>query len=274
MRSDTTAAVKALVITGFGLNCERETACAFRQAGAAAECVHLNEFLSRRRRLDEFHILAFIGGFSFGDHLGAGTIFANRIKCRLGDDLRQFVTAGRLVIGICNGFQTLTRLGLVPVLDGKLFTQQVALAENQQGAFRDDWVLLAANPRSPCIFTRGLDLLPLPVRHGEGRLIPADERTLAAIERNHLVALRYADPQSARPTQEFPHNPNGSVAAIAGICDPTGRIFGLMPHPEAYLSPYNHPHWARQRLNGVLPQKGLGQQIFDNAVGFAAQHLV
>ena len=274
MSADKTSAVKALVITGFGQNCEKETACAFAQAGATVERVHLNEFLAGHRQLDEFHVLAFIGGFSFGDHLGAGTVFANRVKCRLGEDLRRFVAAGKLVIGICNGFQTLTRLGLVPALDGKLFTQQVALAENRQGMFRDDWVLLAANPKSPCVFTRGIDLLPLPIRHGEGRLIPADEHVLAALETQNLVVLRYADPESGKPTQDFPHNPNGSTNAIAGICDPTGRIFGLMPHPEAYLSPFNHPHWTRQKLNGVLPEKGLGQQIFDNAVRFAAQHLV
>jgi phosphoribosylformylglycinamidine synthase len=265
--------VKALVITGFGLNCERETAAAFEAAGARAARVHLNDFLDGHADLAEFHVLAFIGGFSFGDHIGAGTVFANRVKHRLREPLAAFVRAGRLVIGICNGFQTITRLGLVPALDGRLFGQQVALAQNAQGVFRNAWVLLKANPLSPCVFTRGLDTLPLPVRHGEGRFVPADAATLAALQAQNLICLRYADPASGEPTAAFPHNPNGSVDAVAGICDPSGRIFGLMPHPEAYLSPYNHPQWPRQRLAGELPGEGLGLAIFRNAVDFAAAHL-
>lgn len=264
--------VRALVVTGFGLNCERETACALQQAGATAEKIHLNDILDGHRRLDEFQILAFIGGFSFGDHLGAGTVFANRVRCRMRDQLARFVADGKLVVGICNGFQTITRLGLVPALAGG-FRQEVALAQNDQGVFRNDWVMLAANPDSPCVFTRGIDLLPLPIRHGEGKFVAENAAVLAEIERENLVALRYADPQSGEATMEFPLNPNGSVNAIAGICDRTGRIFGLMPHPEAYLSPYNHPHWTRQKINGVLPARGLGQAIFDNAVQFAAGNL-
>jgi len=267
------SAVKALVITGFGLNCEKETACALGQSGATVDCVHLNDILAGQRSLDGYHLLAFIGGFSFGDHLGAGTVFANRLKCRLRDQLERHVGAGKLVIGICNGFQTITRLGLVPALAGD-FRQEVALAQNRQGVFRDDWVMLAANPASPCVFTRNLDLLPLPIRHGEGRFVAANAKLLAELEKRQLVALRYVEPDSGEPTMDFPHNPNGSVHSIAGICDPSGRIFGLMPHPEAYLSPYNHPQWTRQKINGVLPERGLGQAIFDNAVHFAAAELL
>ena len=266
--------VRALVITGFGLNCEQETTCALRTAGAAAEKVHLNDILDGQRGLDEFHILAFIGGFSYGDHIGAGTVFANRVKYRMREQLEQFVSAGRLVIGICNGFQTITRLGLVPAVDGAYFEQQVALAQNAQGVFRNAWIMLRCEPLSPCIFTKGIDLIPLPVRHGEGRFVPRDQALLDRLESDHLVAVRYADPETGEPTTEFPHNPNGSRNAIAGVCDPTGRIFGLMPHPEAYLSPFNHPHWTLQKINGVLPEKGLGQRVFENAVTFAADHLV
>jgi len=265
--------VKALVITGFGLNCERETAAAFQAVGASAEKVHLNDLLDGRRRLDEFQILAFIGGFSFGDHIGAGTVFANRLKYRLREALAAYVESGRLVIGICNGFQTITRLGLVPALGGAFFKQQVALAQNAQGVFRDDWILLKANPASPCVFTRGVDMLPLPVRHGEGRFVAQDAATLAQIEAENLVCLRYADPETSEPATAFPHNPNGSVNAIAGLCDASGRIFGLMPHPEAYLSPFNHPQWQKQKIDGILPEKGLGQLIFENAVTFAAANL-
>ncbi len=268
------AKVRALIITGFGLNCERETAAAFAAAGATPEQVHLNDFLSGARSLDEFHILAFIGGFSFGDHIGAGTVFANRLRYRMQEQLQAFVESGRLVIGICNGFQTITRLGLVPAVTGTRFEQQVALAQNTQGVFRDAWVMLRGNPDSPCVFTRGIDLLPLPIRHGEGRFVARDAALLEQMEQANLVAVRYADPESGEPTMEFPHNPNGSVNAIAGVCDPTGRIFGLMPHPEAYLSPFNHPHWTRQKINDVLPEKGLGQALFDNAVAFAAENLL
>jgi len=265
--------VRALIITGFGLNCEQETACALRTAGAGVEKIHLNDILNGHRDLDEFHILAFVGGFSFGDHIGAGTVFANRIRYRMREQLEGFVAAGRLVIGICNGFQTMTRLGLVPAVGGTHFEQQVALAQNAQGMFRDAWVMLRCNPASPCIFTRGIDLIPLPVRHGEGRFVPRDQALLDRLESDNLVVVRYADPETGEPATEFPHNPNGSQNAIAGICDPTGRIFGLMPHPEAYLSPFNHPHWTLQKINGVLPEKGLGQQGFDNAVTFAAEQL-
>lgn len=266
--------VKALIITGFGLNCERETAAAFRLAGAVPERVHLNDLLAQPARFDEYHVLAFIGGFAFGDHLGAATVLANRLKYRLREPLERFVASGRLVIGICNGFQTVARLGLVPAVGGGYFEPQVALAQNAQGVFRDAWVMLRANPASPCVFTRGIDMMPLPVRHGEGRFVPRGGDILASLESAQLVAIRYVDPEDGEATEEFPHNPNGSVHGIAGVCDPTGRVFGLMPHPEAYLSPYNHPHWTRQKLNGVLPEQGLGLQIFENAVTFAAAEIV
>ncbi len=261
--------VKALVITGFGLNCERETTTALETSGVDVAMIHLNDLLRDAGQLMQYHIVAFIGGFSFGDHLGAGTVLANRVKAHMGSELNEFITSGRLVVGICNGFQTLTRLGLVPALGSCYFKQTVAMAPNDSGLFRNCWVTLKCNPASPCIFTRGIDMLPLPIRHGEGKFVSIDDKTLADLEEQNLVAVRYVDPATGDPATTFPHNPNGSVNAIAGICDPSGRIFGLMPHPEAYLSPYNHPHWTRQKINGVLPETGLGQQIFDNAVRFA-----
>ena len=173
--------VKVLIITGAGLNCEKETAAAFASCGATAEQVHLNDLLAGKRTLGEFHILALIGGFSFGDHLGSGTVFANKLKFKLTDDLRKFVSDGKLVIGICNGFQTLTRLGLAPALDGQYLTQQAALTENDSGVFRDDWITLKADPESPCVFTRGIDVIRMPIRHGEGKFV-ADPDVLARIE--------------------------------------------------------------------------------------------
>lgn len=265
--------VKALIITGFGLNCEAETSKAFEMAGAIPDQIHLNDLLADKDKLHEYHILAFIGGFSFGDHLGSGTVFSNRIKTKMSDELQKFVADGKLVIGICNGFQTITRLGLVPAT-GDLFEQEVALAFNTQEVFRDSWCTLLANPQSPCVFTKDIDVLPLPLRHGEGNFCVKDEEVLKRLEDENLVCLRYAHPETDEPTMEFPHNPNGSINSIAGICDRTGRIFGLMPHPEAYLSPFNHPHWTRQKINNCLPAEGLGVKLFRNAVEFAKENLV
>ncbi len=266
--------VKALIITGFGLNCEAETAHAFALAGADAEQVHLSDLLDGRRSMDEFHILALVGGFAFGDHIGAGRVLASRLKHRMGDALQKFIADGKLVMGMCNGFQTMVKLGILPALDGDHTRQTVTLTNNDEGVFHDGWVNLAVNPRSPCVFTRGIDRLHLPVRHGEGKFVPQDDALLDRIESANLVVARYVDPVTGQPTQEFPKNPNGSVNAIAAICDPTGRIFGIMPHPEAYLYPYNHPHWFRQRLDGRLPSNGQGLAVFQNAVQFAAKDLV
>ncbi len=263
--------VKALIITGVGLNCERETAAAFQSAGAESTLVHINDLLSGKADMGDFHILAFIGGFSFGDHIGSGTVFANKIKFKLKQDLNRFIESGKLVIGICNGFQTLTRLGLAPALDGKRFEQQAALAHNDSGVFRDDWVTMVANPESKCIFTKGISKIRMPIRHGEGKFI-ADPAMIDRIEKENLVVLRYsgADGSAAKG---FPENPNGSIHDIAGICDTTGRVFGLMPHPEAFLSPYNAPDWQLQKIENRLPEWGEGKIIFDNAVAYAKENL-
>ena len=260
--------VKALVITGFGLNCEKETTAAFEYVGAEVSMVHLNDLIAGKRSLKEFQILAFIGGFSFGDHLGAGTVFANRVHFRLHDELKEFIAAGKLIIGICNGFQTISRLGIVPALNGNYFVQQAALAHNDSGVFRDDWCVLRANQSSPCVFTKGIELIRLPLRHGEGKFV-ADADTLKQIEAKNLVAFRYANSDGSLAT-EFPANPNGSLNSIAGICDETGRVFGLMPHPEAFLSPYNSPTWTADQLKGDLPKEGDGVAIFRNAVEYLA----
>ena len=164
-------------------------------------------------------------------------------------------------------FQTLTRLGLLPAVEKQYFSDQsIALTWNDSGVFRDSWVNLKAESNSPCIFTKDISNIELPIRHGEGKFIAKPE-VLGVIEENNLVALRYAD-KDGNPTSEFPANPNGSLNNIAGICDPSGRIFGLMPHPEAYLSPYNHPNWIRQKESDTLPKEGAGVVIFKNAVDY------
>jgi phosphoribosylformylglycinamidine synthase I len=265
--------VRALILTGFGLNCEAESARAFELAGAFAEQVHLNDLLDGRRALDEFQILFIIGGFSFGDHIASGRVLANRLKRRLAEPIQQFIARGKLVIGICNGFQVLAKLGVLPGLGGDYRRQTVTLTWNDTGVFRDAWVHLRVEPESPCIFTRGLERLQLPVRHGEGKFLALNDALLDRLEAEGLVACRYADPDTGQPTDEYPHNPNGSARAIAGICDPTGRIFGMMPHPEAFLFPWNHPHWTRQVIAGDPPPEGQGLALFRNAVAFAQEHL-
>ncbi len=262
--------VKALVITGFGLNCEKETSAAFEMCGAKAYQVHLNDLLAGKDNINNYHILAFIGGFSFGDHIGSGTVFANKVKFKLKDDLAKFIDSGKLVIGICNGFQTLTRLGLAPALFGKQFEQQVALAHNDSGVFRDDWINMVANAASKCVFTKGIKTIRMPIRHGEGKFV-ADPEIIEEIEKNNQVVLRYSAADGSK-ANGFPENPNGSINDIAGICDTTGRVFGLMPHPEAFLSPFNAPDWQKQQMEGKLPEFGEGKAIFENAVRYITEN--
>ena len=265
--------VRVLIITGFGLNCEAESARAFELAGAVPERVHLNDLLDGHRALDEFQILFFIGGFAFGDHIASGRVLANRLKHRLAEPIQKFIADGKLILGICNGFQTMVKLGILPGLDGDYRRQTVTLTWNDTGVFRDAWVHLTMEPGSPCVFTDGLERLYLPVRHGEGKFLALDAALLDRLEAEGLVACRYADPETGEPTAAYPHNPNGSARAIAGLCDPTGRIFGMMPHPEAFLFPWNHPQWPRIRLAGDPPPHGQGLALFRNAVAFAQEHL-
>lgn len=259
---------RVLIITGYGLNCEAESRHAWALAGALPDLVHLNDLLERPERLGDYAALMLIGGFSFGDHMTSGHVFAHRLRHRLREPLARFLADGRLVLGVCNGFQILVKLGLLPGLDGEYFKPRVALIQNEVGHFQNFWVEVRFEPSSPCVFTRGLDRMPLPIRHGEGRLYTPDRALLDRIEAAGGVACRYADPATGAPATAFPHNPNGSLNAIAGLCDPTGRVFGLMPHPEAYLDPENHPHWDRQRTAGALPARGLGLRLFENAVSF------
>ncbi|BBO93491.1 phosphoribosylformylglycinamidine synthase subunit PurQ [Desulfosarcina ovata] len=262
-----------LVLTGFGLNCDHETAYAFELAGAVANRVHINTLIGGDVRLDDFQILVFGGGFSWGDDHGAGVIQALRLKTNLGDRLLAFVAADKLVMGICNGFQTLVNLGLLPGIDGDYTCRSVALTNNDCGNFRDQWVHLAVNPDSPCIFTRGIETLDLPVRHGEGKFY-ADDKTIQTLSAGNQIALRYALPDGRVADGTFPHNPNGSLMDIAGICDPSGRVFGLMPHPEAYNHVTNHPAWTRRlemdKRRGTVPPTTVGEgiRVFENAVAY------
>jgi phosphoribosylformylglycinamidine synthase len=264
--------VRALILTGFGINCEEEYAAAYRLAGAEATIVHLNQVLHGHVSIHDYDILNFPGGFSFGDDLGSGVVLANKLRYRknaegrtLLDDIKQFVANGKFVMGICNGFQVLVKLGLLPNLSGNV-TPEVTLTHNASGRYEDRWVKLKVNPKSNSPFLKGIDTMEVPVRHGEGRLIIKGEDTLAEIEARGLNCLAYTDFDGS-PTDVYPFNPNGADLNCAGLTDTTGQVFGLMPHPEAFLSLYNHPDWARRkRQNPNLSEEGDGLKLFRNIV--------
>jgi phosphoribosylformylglycinamidine synthase subunit PurQ / glutaminase len=255
---------RALVLAGFGINCDYETAAAFEMAGAAADRIHLNDLIAQPKRFEQYQIFAIPGGFSFGDDVASGKILANRIRFRLGDALNRFVDNGNLAIGICNGFQVMAKMGLLPRFKPG-FMQDVTLTHNDSGRFEDRWTYLRSEPGTRCVWLRDVERLELPVRHGEGKFIPRDEEVLRTMLSNGQVALRYRLPNGDPADGAFPANPNGSIADIAGICDPTGRVFGLMPHPEAFVVRTQHPRWTRL----ALPAHGAGLRLFQNAVDYA-----
>ncbi|PRP98642.1 phosphoribosylformylglycinamidine synthase subunit PurQ [Enhygromyxa salina] len=269
------AAVRVLIPTGYGLNCEAETAAAFELLGARVERVHVAELLDDPKRLHGCAILAFIGGFSFGDHVASGRVLANRLRFRLGDALARHVADGGLAIGMCNGFQVMAKLGLLPgPLTGadpsdQLAPQRVSVVGNDRLGYRDAWVRMRCDPDSPCVWTRGLDLIESPSRHGEGKLVFADDEIRAQLEAEHRVPVRYVDDAGA-PTELWPANPSGSPGGIAGLCDRSGRVFGLMPHPEAFLYAENHPRWPA-RDDAPAPRHGLGLRVFANGLRAALQ---
>jgi phosphoribosylformylglycinamidine synthase len=265
-------AARALILAGFGLNCDFETKYAFELAGARADRVHLSDLIAKRASLTDYDVIVFTGGFSWADDHGAGVLFAQRFRAHLGADILRFVEEGGLVIGICNGFQALVNLGLLPAVDRDYTKRDVALIANDCGNFQDRWVNLKVNAASPCVFTRDIDTVALPVRHGEGKLFAAPEM-LERLAANGQVALTYCKGDGSPAQGEFPDNPNGSLDDIAGISDPTGRVFGLMPHPEAHLHFTNRPGWAKEkellkRAGESLPKFGEGLKFFTNAVDY------
>ncbi|PLX79597.1 MAG: phosphoribosylformylglycinamidine synthase [Desulfuromonas sp.] len=270
--------VRSIVIAGNGTNCEREVAHACLLAGSdRADIVHIAELLKGRVRLDDYHFLNFAGGFLDGDDLGSAKAGANRLRHAsvsgapsLAEQVRQFIADGKLVMGVCNGFQLMVKMGLLPGLDGDFQQQNTTLTYNDRGRFEDRWTYLAVDEDSPCVFTRKLPNLYLPVRHGEGKFVAKDAATLERLEKEGLVALRYAD-ETFKPSMQYPLNPNGSQGAIAGICDPSGRLFGLMPHPEAYVHRTHHPRWTRENS---LPEEGMGLWLYQNAVNFVREEIL
>jgi len=268
---------KALVITGNGTNCEMEMAHACKLGGFTnVDIVYIYEILRGEAQLDDYHLLCLPGGFMDGDDLGAAKASAVlwrharlRGKKKLAAALQNFIDAGKLIIGVCNGFQLLVKLGLLPAIGGKYFHQTTTLTANDSGRFEDRWVHLKTGYRNPSVFLKGIDRLYLPVRHGEGKLVVNSEETLKQIKKLHLDALLYAD-YHGEPTSRYPFNPNGSVENIAALTDETGRVLGLMPHPEAFLHYTNFPRWQRFKN---MPEEGHGVPLFRNAYNYCRKNL-
>ncbi|PKL37080.1 phosphoribosylformylglycinamidine synthase I [Candidatus Peregrinibacteria bacterium HGW-Peregrinibacteria-1] len=251
--------IKTLIITGLGINSEEETAFCFQRAGSEISFVHINDLIQNHKILDQHQILAFPGGFSYGDHTGSGNAFANKIKNHLLEPIIKFADQDKLIIGICNGFQILTNLGLLPRTESNHPSREAVLMPNESATFQCHWTDLKISSQK-CVWTKDINEIELPIAHGEGNFYcsPATLKTLIS---NDQIALQYKN------------NPNGSLHDIAGICDPTGKIFGLMPHPERFNSFANHPNWQTKkevlvRQKQPIPEIGDGQKIFDNAINY------
>jgi len=252
------AKVKVLMFRGPGTNRDIDTRIAFLQCGAEVDNALVGEIVRGEKRLMDYQVLVIPGGFTYGDDISAGKIMANEIRLKLGDGINKFVAEGRLVLGICNGFQALVKTGILPDIKGKS-AQPVTLTNNDSGKFECRWVYLKVNEKSPCVFTKGMDMIYVPIAHGEGKLVAEP-----GVAEKLNIAVQYVD-EKRKTGAGYPYNPNGSINDIAGICDASGRIFGLMPHPEDFIRWTQHPRWTRE-----TPREDLyGLQIFQNAVAWA-----
>ncbi|MCA9061991.1 MAG: phosphoribosylformylglycinamidine synthase subunit PurQ [Planctomycetaceae bacterium] len=272
---------RVCVLRAPGTNCDLETAFAFEQAGATADRLHLFRLLEEPERLSQYQILCVPGGFSYGDDLGAGVIFSRHLRGQLNDVMRKFLTADKLVLGICNGFQTILKAGLLMrrgIEDAaeKPFEDQVTLTWNSNGRYTDRWVRLKVTS-SNSVFLRDLDEFDVPMAHAEGRIAVRTPELLDQMRANDSIALCYWSPAAVAEAATVgdatrisllaePDNPNGSIANIAGLSDATGRVLGLMPHPERFIFATQHPQWTRRNLRG----EGDGMKIFRNAVSWFA----
>jgi phosphoribosylformylglycinamidine synthase I len=250
--------VKVLMLRASGTNRDIDTRIAFNECGAEVDSALIHEILEGEKHLMDYHILVIPGGFTYGDDISAGKIMANEIRLKLGADIQKFVADGRLVLGICNGFQVLVKTGILPGIKGKS-AQPVTLTNNDSGKFECRWVYLKANEKSPCVFTKGIHGMYVPIAHGEGKLVAEP-----GMAEKLNVAVQYVD-EKWKTQAGYPYNPNGSINDIAGICDASGRIFGLMPHPEDFIRWTQHPRWTRETERHDL----YGLQIFRNAVNWA-----
>lgn len=262
---------KVIVLRTAGTNCDAETGFAFQNYGAQVDFVHINQLLKKEVSLNNYHILAIPGGFTYGDDIESGRILANELRLKLGEDVRAFIGDRKLIIGICNGFQVLIKAGILPgapATGSGGFAQKATLTNNDSGKFEDRWVHLKVEGKS--VWTQGLgDVVYYPVAHAEGKFIPAAEGTLTHLKENGQVAFRYCTAQGGKP--QYPENPNGSADDIAGITDATGRVLGLMPHPERHFLFTQHPFWTRLQADG---RYGQGAKIFENGVRYVKECLL
>lgn len=255
---------RVLVLRSPGTNCDAETAWAFEQAGGDARFEHINRLMENPALIEEYQILCFPGGFSYGDDVGAGRILASQVEHHLRDVVVRFRDAGKLVLGICNGFQVLVKTGLlVPPDDQGL---PVTLTWNNNGRYTCQWVNLKRISQR-CVFLQGSEFLYLPIAHAEGRFVVRDDEVLDGLVEADCVALRYVNSDGSNGCVPWPANPNGSDDNIAGICDESGQILGLMPHPERNVDPTHHPRWTREEASGPPD----GTTIFRNAIGHFAR---
>jgi phosphoribosylformylglycinamidine synthase subunit PurQ / glutaminase len=255
---------RILIVRAPGTNCDQETAHAFQLAGGLPDVLHVNRLLEKPSLLDDYQVLCVPGGFSYGDDVAAGKILANQFRLHLAEPLMRFREQGKLMLGICNGFQVLIKAAVLPSSgqDAPVAT----LAWNDSGRFEARWVHLAVQG-DRCVMLEGIESLYLPVAHAEGKFVAGDPRQLAQLGSAGQLVLRYVVPDDGgRGPAPYPWNPNGSMADVAGICDPTGRVLGLMPHPERYVQRTQHPRWTRQQL----PDAGDGLAVFRNAVRYFA----
>ena len=257
------AEVKAIVLRAAGINCDVETGHALELAGAIAQRVHINRIIENKSLLDEFQIIVFPGGFSYGDDVAAGKILANQIVHHLFEPLQKFIEQGKLVLGICNGFQVLVKTGILPG-DNSDRQQAVTITDNDSGKFEDRWVYLAPQT-DRCVFIEPGRQIYLPIAHAEGKILTKDQATLDRLKSEGHLAFKYVDSNGAEG--DYPVNPNGSVESIAGLTDTTGRVLGLMPHPERFVRRTQHPRWTRP---GNVDSDGM--TIFNNAVKYVGEN--
>jgi phosphoribosylformylglycinamidine synthase I len=253
------ARVRTLILHAPGTNCDAETDFAFQQAGAIVSLTHISQLIRGEQQLSDYQIFVIPGGFTYGDDISAGKVLANELRLKLGEDVQNFIDNGGLILGICNGFQVLVKAGVLPRTSGGV--PLVTLAANDSGKFECRWVYLKVNKDSPCLFTKGIERMYLPVAHAEGKVVTSAE-TLS----NLNIVLYYTDEQG-NINAGYPHNPNGSVGNVAGICDVSGRVFAIMPHPERYIRGTQHPRWTREGAK----EYGDGSRIFTNAVKYAQE---
>lgn len=253
--------VKAIVLRAAGINCDMETEHALELAGAQAQRIHINRIIEDKTLLDEFQIIVFPGGFSYGDDVAAGKILANQIRHHLFEPIRKFIDDGKLVLGICNGFQVLVKTGILPGNNSTDNQQEVTITNNDSGKFEDRWVYLAPQI-DKCVFIEPGRQIYLPVAHAEGKIVTKNEASLEQLKSAGHVAFKYVGENGNEGA--YPINPNGSMDSIAGLTDTTGRVLGLMPHPERFVRPTHHPHWSRLKEKPASD----GITIFNNAVKY------